>query len=55
MNIEQFALTEASFVVVRMLQEFEKIQPSDEEPWREAYTLVVCSYNGTKVSLKCAR
>ncbi|PQE05941.1 cytochrome P450 alkane hydroxylase protein [Rutstroemia sp. NJR-2017a BBW] len=48
---QQFALTEASFVIVRMLQEFSKIEPRDDEEWKEAYTLVVCSQNGTQVSL----
>ncbi|ESZ90276.1 hypothetical protein SBOR_9345 [Sclerotinia borealis F-4128] len=52
---QQFAPTEASFVIVRMLQEFEKIEQRDERPWMEAYTLVVCSYNGTRVSLTSAR
>jgi len=49
---EQFALTEAYYVTVRLLQEFEKMEPRDKEPWMEAYTLVVCSKNGTMVSLK---
>ncbi|KAF7894223.1 hypothetical protein EAF00_007737 [Botryotinia globosa] len=30
---QQFALIEASFVIVRMLQEFEEIEPRDEKPW----------------------
>ncbi|PQE15090.1 cytochrome P450 alkane hydroxylase protein [Rutstroemia sp. NJR-2017a BVV2] len=28
-----------------------KIEPRDDEEWKEAYTLVVCSQNGTQVSL----
>lgn len=52
---EQFALIEASFVIVRMLQEFQDIEQRDEKPWQEAYTLVVCSHNGVQVSLKCAK
>ncbi|KAM0157982.1 hypothetical protein ACHAQE_005769 [Botrytis cinerea] len=52
---QQFALIEASFVIVRMLQEFQEIEQRDEKPWQEAYTLVVCSHNGVQVSLKCAK
>ncbi|EMR86435.1 putative cytochrome p450 alkane hydroxylase protein [Botrytis cinerea BcDW1] len=52
---QQFALIEASFVIVRMLQEFQDIEQRDEKPWQEAYTLVVCSHNGVQVSLKCAK
>ncbi|KAF2812906.1 cytochrome P450 [Mytilinidion resinicola] len=48
---QQFALTEASFVVVRLLQEFAGIEARDEEPWMELYTLVVCSKNGVQVGL----
>ncbi|KAF2493894.1 cytochrome P450 alkane hydroxylase-like protein [Lophium mytilinum] len=48
---QQFALTEASFVVVRLLQEFAGIEARDEEPWMELSTLVVCSKNGVQVGL----
>jgi hypothetical protein len=50
-GIEQFALTEASYLTVRMLQKFERIELRDERPWTEFYTLVACSKNGTLVSL----
>jgi hypothetical protein len=50
-NVEQFALTEASYVTVRLLQEFASIESRDSDPWMESYTLVVCSKNGTQVSL----
>lgn len=48
---EQFALSEASFVIARMLQCFEAISTDDTEPWVESYSLVMCSKNGVKVSL----
>jgi cytochrome P450 len=48
---QQYALTEAAYVSVRLLQEFSKIESRDEEDWAESLTLTLCSYNGTKVSL----
>ena len=48
---QQYAMTEASYVLVRMLQEFRAIESRDLEPWREALTLTVCSDNGVKVGL----
>jgi len=33
--IEQFALTEASYTTVRLMQEFESIESRDSEPWTE--------------------
>lgn len=52
---QQFALTEASYVIVRMVQEFGALEARDEMAWREAYTLVVCSLGGTKVGLEARR
>jgi cytochrome P450 len=48
---QQYALTEAAYVSVRLLQEFSKIESKDPEDWAESLTLTLCSYNGTKVSL----
>lgn len=48
---QQYALTEASFVTVRIIQEFSKIESRDPEPWYEGLTLTCCSLNGTKVGL----
>jgi len=52
---QQYALTEASFVTVRLAQEFEQILCRDPEPWMESLTLTVCSLNGTQVGLVPAR
>jgi len=49
--VEQFALSEASFVIARMLQCFEAIETNDDKEWVESYSLVMCSKNGVKVSL----
>lgn len=48
---EQYALTEASYVTVRILQEFEGIESRDPEPWKEGLSISVCSKNGAKVGL----
>ncbi|KAF7594136.1 hypothetical protein BBP40_009985 [Aspergillus hancockii] len=48
---QQFALTEASYTTVRILQSFKGIACRDAEPWREALLLTLASKNGTKVSM----
>lgn len=50
---QQFALTEASYVVVRLLQRFDKLQPAEgqlENPVRSKLTLTSCP--GKPVTLK---
>jgi hypothetical protein len=34
-HLEQFALTEASYTTVRLMQEFSSIESRDLEPWTE--------------------
>ncbi|KAI8936755.1 hypothetical protein NX059_006002 [Plenodomus lindquistii] len=48
---QQYALTEASYVTVRMVQEFVEMEARDPEPWMEGLTLTLCSKNGVKVGL----
>ena len=48
---EQFALTEASYISVRLLQEFARIESRDSEPWREKLSLTCTGLGGCKVSL----
>ncbi|KAL9076980.1 MAG: hypothetical protein Q9161_000613 [Pseudevernia consocians] len=48
---EQFALTEASYVTVRLLQEFPRIESRDPEPWREKLALTCTCLGGCKVAL----
>ncbi|GLA82821.1 hypothetical protein AtubIFM56815_007011 [Aspergillus tubingensis] len=48
---QQYALTEAGYVTVRMAQEFRTLKSQDPGPWEEALTLTLCSRNGTKVSV----
>ncbi|KAG9184906.1 unspecific monooxygenase [Alternaria panax] len=48
---QQYALTEASYVTVRMVQEFKTMESRDPEVWRESLTLTLCSMNGTQVGL----
>jgi cytochrome P450 len=52
---QQYALTEAGYVTVRLLQEFKELVCRDDGPWRENLTLTLCSLNGTKVGLIPAR
>ncbi|KAK5651693.1 hypothetical protein OQA88_11759 [Cercophora sp. LCS_1] len=47
---QQFALTEASYVTVRVLQTFDKLFAHDDRPWVEQYSLVMCSKNGVQIS-----
>lgn len=52
---QQFALTEASYVTVRLLQRYEEILNKDlETKIRHNLTLTTCSANGVKVCLKVA-
>ncbi|KAL6702655.1 hypothetical protein ACN47E_001278 [Coniothyrium glycines] len=48
---QQYALTEASYVTVRLLQEFSQMESRDPGPWQEGLTLTCCSLNGVKVGL----
>ena len=48
---QQFALTEASYTTIRLMQEFDKIESRDDAPWTEWITLTCVSHNGAKVGL----
>ncbi|QIW95936.1 hypothetical protein AMS68_001454 [Peltaster fructicola] len=48
---QQYALTEAYYVTIRMLQEYRTIECRDDQPWKEKLTVTLCSLNGTKVAL----
>ena len=51
---QQFALVEASFVIVRLLQRFDDIQNLDAEPETHRLTLTSCPGNGVKVRLRAS-
>ncbi|TAQ87348.1 hypothetical protein B7494_g4340 [Chlorociboria aeruginascens] len=52
---QQFALTEASYVTVRLLQRFDRLENMEQDPIiRHDLTLTNCSYNGVKVKLRKA-
>ena len=52
---QQFALTEASYVIVRMLQRFDAMENMDPKTRVEHYlTLTSCSGAGVKVRLHAA-
>jgi cytochrome P450 len=48
---QQYALTEAGYVTVRLIQQFGGLESRDAGPWMESLTLTLCSWNGTKVGL----
>ena len=48
---QQFALLEASYATIRLMQKFPRIEPRDERPWSEWITLTLASGPGTKVAL----
>ncbi|KAL4802213.1 putative cytochrome P450 alkane hydroxylase [Aspergillus unguis] len=48
---QRYALTEVSYVLVRLVQEFRALESRDPGPWEESLALTLCSRNGTKVGL----
>lgn len=52
---QQFALTEAAYTTVRIMQEFEGIESRDSRPFEEGLTLTIASFNGAKVALTPAQ
>lgn len=48
---QRYALTEAGYLLVRMVQYFRKLESRDAGPWEGSLALTLCSRNGTKVSL----
>jgi hypothetical protein len=52
LSTEQFALTEASYVLVRLLQVYIRLESRGDEPFCERVAISISNYNGTKVSLR---
>lgn len=50
-HAEQFALTESSYVIVRLMQEFKSIEARDSAPFTELLGLTLANKNGTLVGL----
>lgn len=48
---QSFALTETSYTIVRLVQEFKACQSRDDRPWREDLNLTLSSFNGTLVAM----
>ena len=48
---QNFALTEAAYVVTRLLQTFRRIEARDDRPWLELQTLTMAVRNGVHVAL----
>ncbi|QKX63145.1 uncharacterized protein TRUGW13939_10314 [Talaromyces rugulosus] len=49
---QQYALTEALYVLLRFAQVFQSIETQDTTPWTESLTLTVCSANGVHVTMQ---
>jgi len=48
---QQFALTEASYAIVRLVQHFSALESRDPEPWTELFGMTTASFRGTKVAM----
>jgi cytochrome P450 len=48
---QRYALTEVSYVLIRMVQEFRRLESRDPRPWEESLALTLCSRNGARVGL----
>lgn len=48
---QRYALTEVSYVLVRMAQEFRTLDSRNFAPWEESLALTLCSRDGAKVCL----
>jgi cytochrome P450 len=48
---QQFAMTVASYVAIRLLQTYPGIESRDPGPWVEGFCLTCSSGNGTQVAL----
>jgi cytochrome P450 len=46
---QQFALTEASYMIVRLLQEFGELEDRDGSVWTERFGLTLASSKGVNV------
>lgn len=49
---QQYALTEAAYTVVRLMQNFSKIEDREPRPWNGRIHLTMSSLHGTKVVLR---
>jgi hypothetical protein len=50
--IEQYALLETHYVVVRLVQTYTQLESRDDKEWMELYALALCSKNGTRVAAR---
>ena len=49
---EQLALTQASYVTIRLMQELEALESRDPNPWIEKLSLTCTGFGGCKVAPK---
>ncbi|KAI4150393.1 MAG: hypothetical protein LQ340_004111 [Diploschistes diacapsis] len=48
---QQFALAETSYILIRLLQEYERIESRDPEPWREKMQITCVGFGRCKVAM----
>lgn len=48
---QQFALLEASYATIRLMQKFHRVEQRDDREWQEFLTLTLASGTGTLVGL----
>ena len=48
---QQFALLQASYVTIRLMQSISSLESRDPEPWKEKVTLTATGLNGCKVAM----
>ncbi|RMJ25140.1 Cytochrome p450 [Aspergillus sp. HF37] len=48
---QRYALTEVSYVLICVVQEFRRLESRDPRPWEESLALTLCSRNGARVGL----
>ena len=48
---QQYALMEASYTTIRLIQRYSRIESGDSSPWAESFKLTLSSRNGCKVAM----
>jgi hypothetical protein len=49
--LEQYALKKVTYIIVRLVQHFERVESRDSLEWQERLSLTCFSRNGVKIGL----
>ena len=52
---QQFALTEAGYTTVRLMQVFDSIEARDPRPWAEGLSITMAVGNGVQVAMRSGK